>query len=521
VVRTNRFDNVDDTELARRAVSGDGDAFGTLFERWFDRVFDVAWHIVRNRDTAAEVAQEAFATAWRQRSSLRQPESFGGWLLRIARNKALNRLQREGRSRPIGDEETLVVIDTRSSGGDAADGLVDRERDDLVWAASAALGEDDASLLSLHLRHELRAPELAEELGVEPNTAHQRLFRLKKRLAEALGAWVLWRRGAPACAALRTTLSEAGLSVFDRATAKAIAAHAKRCDECDETRLLQLSPEALFAAVPIVPAGSLLKANAAAALTAQDVPVSASSAEAGKAATPASRASEEPRAAAESAGPPSDAPESPPAGRKPPRLSKGLLAAAAVVVVAVTAGLFLAGRSEDGSRTETAGSSGAGGSTQAEPGTVEGDRQPQPDTTAAGPEEGTEGPTSSSVTPQPPPSGPPADAPQEPAPAVDTPPAPTTTATTRPPTTTTPVAPPVIEQFSSLPLNVPCTAPEIGVEFTWASTGGDSATLGPVGGPAEPVGTSGSVDKCTLAGSTWELVVSGPGGQVASTTMAS
>ena len=51
----------DDVELVEAARSGDPEsAFGRLFDRWFDRTYDVAWRIVRNPDTAAEVAQDSF-----------------------------------------------------------------------------------------------------------------------------------------------------------------------------------------------------------------------------------------------------------------------------------------------------------------------------------------------------------------------------------------------------------------------------------------------------------------------------
>jgi RNA polymerase sigma factor (sigma-70 family) len=516
VVRTNPLDGVEDAELARRAMGGDGEAFGTLFERWFDRVFDVAWHIVHNRDTAAEVAQEAFATAWQQRNSLRQPESFGGWLLRIARNRGLNRLEREGRSRPLGDEETLVALDTRTSGGDAADQLIDRERDDLVWAASAALGEDDASLLNLHLRHELKAPELAEELGVEPNAAHQRLFRLKKRLADAVGAWVLWRRGAPACAALGTALTEAGLSAFDRAAATAIAAHAKRCEECDEARQLQLRPEALFAAVPLVPAGSLLKTKAAAALSALDVPVPKSPTALPPKGSPDALRAEMP---AETTDDPLKARRG---GHKLSRLPKVPLAAAAVaLILAMVASLLLVTRpSGDGIEVETSASGDAsGGGPPADLDSGDGGRSvprpPPPDKTTDEPDEETDDPTGSSVVP-PPTSEPPADGGPGPGDPLENPPPSTTSSTT---TTSPPADPPVIQRFTGTAWNVPCSgAQELGMRFTWASSGGSSATLGPVGGPAERVEPSGGVDRCAGVGSTWELVVTGSGGQTRSTT---
>ena len=87
------------TALVLAARGGDERAFGELFDRWFDPVHDIAWRIVRDRDTAAEVAQDVFLVAWQGLGTLEQPGSFGGWVRRIARNRALNRLDRERRSR--------------------------------------------------------------------------------------------------------------------------------------------------------------------------------------------------------------------------------------------------------------------------------------------------------------------------------------------------------------------------------------------------------------------------------------
>src|SRR5690606_14674150 len=93
-----------DAGLVAAARAGDGTAFGRLFDRWFDPVYDVAWRIVRDRDTAAEVAQDVFLAAWQGLDRLERPASFGGWVRRIARNRALNRLERERRSRPDAEQ---------------------------------------------------------------------------------------------------------------------------------------------------------------------------------------------------------------------------------------------------------------------------------------------------------------------------------------------------------------------------------------------------------------------------------
>jgi RNA polymerase sigma factor (sigma-70 family) len=426
--------------------------------------------VVRNRNTAAEATQEAFAAAWQQIATLRQPESFGGWLLRIARNKALNRLDRERRSRPLGDDEALAVLDgERRTGDDPAGEVTGSERDDLVWAASAALGEADVSLLSLHLRHGLDAGELADELGVAPNAAHQRLFRLRKRLGDAIAAWTVWQRGSPRCGTLRQLLDAAGMTRFDRDASSLISVHVDSCPDCRSRQAVALSPEALFAATPFVLAGPMLKAQAAAALSAEGVPMS----------------------------PPSPSPPGESGGGGSARTAPRLVAAGvAVLAVVVTLAVLASRRDEE--------------PVAARP--IETD-EPQ-DTTSTS----SRSASSSSTTVAPTSTGPlptsPSGAPGPTDPPIVVPePGPTTTVTSTT-TTTEPSAPePVIGGFRATQASAPsCPGGRIRITFVWESTHATSALLGPSGDIAEAVETSGTRSKCAAVDSTWTLQVTGPGG---------
>ncbi|MEM9563439.1 MAG: sigma-70 family RNA polymerase sigma factor [Actinomycetota bacterium] len=267
-----------DGQLVVDARNDDPAAFSLLFERWYDRAWNVARTIVRNDEQAGDVAQEALVHAWQRLDQLNDPDAFGGWLLRSTRNRALNLLAREGRSRATGDE---VVSGLRDRGGhdpagaerlpqpDAVSEI--RDRQDLVWAAATALGERDASLLDLHLRHGLTPAEIADELGVAANAAHQQLFKLRRRLGEAIGSYLLWRNGRPLCTNLAEAVS--GRTAFDRSVARAIIRHQKTCEACAEEHRALVDPAKLFAAVPFVLAPPALKAQAATALGAAGAPV--------------------------------------------------------------------------------------------------------------------------------------------------------------------------------------------------------------------------------------------------------
>lgn len=520
----------DDTELARRATGGDREAFSLLFDRWLDRSFDVAWHILYNREAAADAAQEAFAAAWGQIGSLRQPESFGGWLLRITRNKALNQLAKQRRSSPVGSEEALVTMDPRQADDPTAQ-VEESEYGDLVWAASTALGEDDASLLSLHLRHDLGTPELAEELGVKPNAVHQRLFRLKKRLADAIAAWVLWRKGEPSCPDLRALLESAQVTSFDAATSKAITSHAGGCDACVSSRKLRLSPEALFAAMPLVAAGPVLRARMVAALGGQGVPASEASAEAAEPAEttemdiPGDAASgpgrSDPSQTAElqelnepgwdepgdpAAAGDADAPAAPDRSRRWRRTTVGAGAAAVVLLIGLVSLTVLAERSGDG-----AGANEAAPTTDAGEATTSTASSDSTTTTT------TDDPTTTEPQDDP---GVPGTV-DEPTPGTDASNVTTTSVTTEPPRGE-PGAGPEILRFEGRPTGRTCLDPTGGtvqVTFAWETSDATSATLGLEGGQAETVSpaSSGTATRCARPGSTWVLTAFGEGDPVSRT----
>ncbi len=271
-----------DADLVLAARRDEAGAFGELFDRWFDRVYGVARPIVRNDDTAAEVAQESFLTIWQQLDRLEDPERFGGWALRIGRNKALNRLEKEQRSRPMEGDVMTGLHDGGLEDPTGSSRLIEtsaisevRDRQELVWAATAALGERDASLADLLLRHQLSPAEIAEEMGVEPNNAHQLLFRLRNKLGDAVANYLVWRNGRPRCDELRALLSDHG--EFGADANRAVQRHAGRCEICSAERESVVEPEKLFASVPLLIAPLALKAKAAAALEAQGVPMGTAS----------------------------------------------------------------------------------------------------------------------------------------------------------------------------------------------------------------------------------------------------
>lgn len=274
----------DDAPLVARVHAGDPDAFGKLYDRWFDRVLDLAYRIVWDHDVAADVAQDAFLSAYRNIGRLEDPHAFGGWLLRIARNAALDRQRADRRTRPF-DDEQLAMIERNQMRPEDTLGTVDdpvRAAEDasyvgLLWDAADALGERDREVLDLSLRHGLAPAEIGEVVGVNRNAANQLVHRVRNRLATAVAARMLWRGGEPSCAELRAELVAHDVDRFDGDAVRVATRHAATCEACTARKQLRLDPQKMFAAIPIMVLPSL-KAQVAHALDGAGVPMQGSTA---------------------------------------------------------------------------------------------------------------------------------------------------------------------------------------------------------------------------------------------------
>ena len=175
---------VTDADLARRAATGDPDAFGTLVERWAPAVRRVTRAALGDPDEADDAAQDAFLSAWTNIRSYDPERPFGPWILRIATNRAFDRGRRmkirksdplpEDRASPTAgpDRETERTL-LRERLDVALTGLPPRQR--------VAVTMFDAEGYS--------HGEIAEVLGVPEGTVRSDVFHARRALRVALSMY--------------------------------------------------------------------------------------------------------------------------------------------------------------------------------------------------------------------------------------------------------------------------------------------------------------------------------------------
>lgn len=181
-----------DLELLRAVMAGDGTAYRGLVERYQARVYAMVYGMVRNREDARDITQEAFVKAYRSLGSFRLEASFYTWLYRIAMNLAIDFTRKRRRLEKNGFDEGIA---TRNDDGSIAEAHVEDgpsrqlERKQLfgrIMDAMAHLPEDQRQVILLRELEGLQYKEIAEVMGIPEGTVMSRLFYARKKLQKLL-----------------------------------------------------------------------------------------------------------------------------------------------------------------------------------------------------------------------------------------------------------------------------------------------------------------------------------------------
>lgn len=180
----------DEQQLIRQAQRGNVEAFNTLVLHYQDRVYTLAYRIMSDEASAADMAQDAFVTAFRRLDTYRGG-NFRSWLLRIATNTCYDELRRLKR-RPATPLEEMP-------GADLDDGppLPDdsptpeqvaqqTELNQAIQDCIEALGDAQKIILVMSDIENLSYQEIATMVGIKVGTVKSRLSRARLGVRDCL-----------------------------------------------------------------------------------------------------------------------------------------------------------------------------------------------------------------------------------------------------------------------------------------------------------------------------------------------
>jgi RNA polymerase sigma-70 factor (ECF subfamily) len=184
-----------DEQLMRACRDGRHDALEELYRRHHRAVFAFIVRLVQDHQLAEDLVQETFLRVFGSRKRWQPRSKFTSWLYRIARNLCIdekrrywNRLvQRDAEAR-IGDSsDSLSVIDlTEDKGFNARQRSSQRAHAEIIKQAVNSLSHDQREVIILNKYQGLSYIEIAEILGVTPESIKQRAYRAHLKLREIL-----------------------------------------------------------------------------------------------------------------------------------------------------------------------------------------------------------------------------------------------------------------------------------------------------------------------------------------------
>ncbi len=182
----------DEAGLIFASKRGDQEAFNQLVLRYQDRVYNLAARILGDVDTAGDVAQNTFLTAYLNLPRFRDG-SFRSWLYRIATNACYDLYRQYQRHRVLSieneelAEEKLLPLDDISISSGMPEHEVERhELGQTIQRALDQLDIDQRAVVILVDQQELDYREAAQILGIPVGTIKSRLARARLRLRQLL-----------------------------------------------------------------------------------------------------------------------------------------------------------------------------------------------------------------------------------------------------------------------------------------------------------------------------------------------
>jgi len=180
---TNRSDNPADDRLVARFRAGEAQAFDDLAALHLDRLYAIAFDVLKQREDAEEVTQEALFRLYRELAGRRPPQYLRAWLYRVCLNLAIDK-RRAQKRRPKTVE--LSPAAEAATGGDPAKMAEEGQLRQAVMEALEALPEQQRRAFTLCHFAGLNSKETAKILNCTPTTVRVHLSKATQRLREVL-----------------------------------------------------------------------------------------------------------------------------------------------------------------------------------------------------------------------------------------------------------------------------------------------------------------------------------------------
>ncbi len=172
-----------------KVLEGDRNAFAYLVDKYKTMVYSLALRLMKDREEAEEISQDAFIKAYQSLASFRGKAKFSSWLYRIVYNTAISKLRQQPAGRVSLDESDIadtLYIESKQN----YDTLSAGERKKYLEKALDSLDMDEKMLVILYYYEERDLDEIATIAGLTKTNTKVKLFRARKKMLVVLQSYL-------------------------------------------------------------------------------------------------------------------------------------------------------------------------------------------------------------------------------------------------------------------------------------------------------------------------------------------
>lgn len=173
------YPSINEGDLVKAALNGDSSSLSELYSRYFLKVVSHCHLLVKDKDTAYDLAQDVLLKAIVKLPSLQNSACFSAWLYSIANNHCVEYL-RKGKQHPTVPLEVEMMVSNDESDAEALLSHDLEERNLHVFLHQ--LSRLDRRLLVLKYCHNTPIKELQKSYTLSSRAIKMRLKRSRKKL---------------------------------------------------------------------------------------------------------------------------------------------------------------------------------------------------------------------------------------------------------------------------------------------------------------------------------------------------
>lgn len=177
-------DSAETRQLVERAKDLDADAFGQLYDMYYEGIYKYAYFKTGNAADGEDLASQVFSGALKgiQTFSWITGSSFASWLFRIAHNVVVDYWRKRGQVRMEQIEDHVGL----ANDSDVATTVIGNLRYEKLQKALGQLPDDQSKVVVLRFVSGLSAKETAQVMGKTVGAIKAQQFRAVERLREIM-----------------------------------------------------------------------------------------------------------------------------------------------------------------------------------------------------------------------------------------------------------------------------------------------------------------------------------------------